>query len=308
MKKIILSLILALAVIFSCISPAFAAESGAWILNENAMSITHNGETYLPVDVAGYYFLVADSNRITLEYKDETTKFNYNGSYIYTHESTDYKIIETFIVGESYYLFVAEDYIDEFNKILNGENVDFYTIENLFGVQMSMWKSEYQDCTREIYTTSISDYVFYDLYATGSDYSFSCVVGAVVKNIYTGTLGIIKYSDYDSSYFFADGSFNQNTKNSVTIYAIDDEDLQDRISEFLVQTPDDELDWIVGEDPTHTSKVVSAIIFFGIIPLAIVAFCVIMLIKAKKKMYRTPLIVLLSSTVLLILSAIILYF
>lgn len=194
----------------------------------------------------------------------------------------------------------------EFKILQNGDGI-FYQIENLYGITTTLSRYEFLNCTISSTFSSVSDNHFdwYDLFAV-SDTGFCCAVGAVLKNKTTGKFYILRYCDYDSSYFYADGTFARN--NRVTLYAIDDENVINDINALLNQVPEDELDWLASKDPSEIAKIVSAVIFFGVIPLAIIVFCVITLIKTKKKMYRAPLIVLMSSAVVLLISAIILYF
>lgn len=305
MKKFILSLILAVAVIFSCMCPAFA--DSAWVLNKDAESITHDGTTYLPVhDMKNYRFTIANDYFAYLEYADEETRENYGGGYISTYyDRAD--VIEVQLAGHYTTIFVSEAYMTEFQKLRDGE-CDYYEIENGYGIVSLLDYEDYSDITAKsavaFSNVSEANFLWLDLYATG-DKGFACGVGAVVKEKETGDLYILRFSDYDSSYFYADGTFARY--KNVTLYAIDNEDVAYNIDQLINTRPDDELDWLVGKEPSKTQKIVSAIVFFIVIPVGIIAFCVIMLVRAKKKMYRCPLIVLMSAAALLLISALIVF-
>ncbi|MBR5773399.1 MAG: hypothetical protein IKY44_00980, partial [Clostridia bacterium] len=124
----------------------------------------------------------------------------------------------------------------------------------------------------------------------------------------TGAIYILRYSDYDTSYFYADGGFARlDYGRNYRVYKITDEALIDDVYDLINARPEDELDWLAGTDPSKVQKIISSIFFFGVLPLAVIVLCVIALIKSKKKFYRVPLITLIASTAILMIAAILCY-
>ena len=309
MKKIILSLILALAVIFSCVAPAFAeANSDGWVLYENAESIRHHEKNYIRIYNLKYKTYGYSTQR-AVTYRTKAVEKQYKGTYVNHCPDTEEYLVEVVLNGVEEVLYVAEDYMEKFEGLKHGGNVSSYKVYNKYNFNQTITYAQFNSCTASGTTNNVSDnyYEWYDLYAIESAGYYSYVIGAVVKNKQSGKLSIIKFEDYDTSYFFADGSFDRTPNKTITLYGIDDEVLANEINEMLKKVPDDGLDWLAGKDPSEIVKVVSAVFFFGLIPLAVIVFCIIALKKTKKKMYRAPLIVLLSSAIATFVAAVMLY-
>jgi len=320
MKKIILSLILALIVIFSCVSPAFAADSGEWVLHgSGAEYITHNGKKYLPIfdintsnyNLYGYeidydIFYVQD-----LEFDSPATESIYYGASVTLYSISGYSYIDVYLPRVGPVLYVAEEYMDKFTDLRSGLFSKNYVLKTEYDVELEMnLPDEHSFVTIPVSISKISDTYFewVDLYSYDPDKGLSVLSGAILRSRYEDDVYLLRYTEFDSSYFYADGRFAQLDSGKLyNVHLITDEEAIETLDRLIDARPDDELDWIVGSEPSKVKKIISSIFFFGIVPVAIIVFCAVMLKKSKKKMYRAPLIVLLSSAALLLISAIMLY-
>lgn len=319
MKKTILCLILALAILFSCASPAFAASNDSWVLHgSGAEYITHNGKKYVAVfdmwtsDYCYYgfefdedfYYYTTD-----LEYGTEATQaiYGYSSAVVYT--SSEYSCVEAFLPGTGTILYVAEGYMNKFND-LRSCALESCILKTEYGIKMDFNPYEYSDTYKSVTITKISNSYFdwVDLYSYDSSKGLSVLSGAVLKSKRSDDTYILFYKDFDSSYFYADGSFAKLDSGKIyNVYKITDDTLIKRIDSLIDERPEDDLDWLAGTEPGYTTKLISAIFFFGVIPLGLIVFSAIMLKKCKKKMYRAPFIVLMSASAVLLITAIIVY-
>lgn len=322
MKKTILCLILALAILFSCASPAFAADSGEWVLHENALHVTHDGTTYVRIDTLktsdyngmGYDIdEVLGYSNIDLMFDSMSTQSQYDGSQAVVRTKNKDRLVEVFSVRTytaGYWLYIAEGYMDTFTNMQNGY-AESYTLKTTYNIEMELKREDYLAALENPTTITHMSSTYYewvDLYSTDPDTRLSVLSGAVLREKSTGAICILRYSDYDTSYFYADGSFARlDYGRNYRVYKITDEALIDDVYDLINARPDDDLDWLAGTEPGYATKLISAIFFFVIIPLGLIVFSAIMLKKCKKKMYRAPFIVLMSSAAVLLITAIIVY-
>ena len=321
MKKIILSIVLALAIIFSCVCPAFAADNDAWVLHKDAEYITHDGVKYLPIydlkisvaNYRGYEFVTIGYTEIDLEFDSIATESIYHGAYVNVYGSNSDSVVEAYIPSYGYVLYVSEDYMLDFSSLRHGYLKDF-KIKNQYGISGTLSQEHYFDALyNSVRTSSVSDkdYDWIDFYCVDYNNDISCIVGAVLRSKTTGKIYLLRYSDYNTSYFFADGQLDRNNTDRTkmyTLYEVEDTKVIEYINSIFDALPEDGLDWLAGIEPGKLQKIISAIVFLGVLPLAILVLCLIALIKSKRKFYRVPLITLIASSAVLIISAIILYF
>ncbi|MBR5272110.1 MAG: hypothetical protein IKU25_01760 [Clostridia bacterium] len=278
-----------------------------WTLGRNASYIRHKGRVYKPVvfdSDALHQFMTGEDHRQYLSFIDSETKSRYSDAYvIYTDDSEKYVLnCQLKISGEwTTVLFVEESYMNTFMQLKKG-NTDYFAIKS-FGKSWSFTPEEYEKFDDgETLVSPEGEFGFaydfsgYPVYAVDPQSDLMYAVGEILYYSSGWDFYFLSYGEYDESYFTGyQGRFDLSNYNEVRLYKIEDEDFTEQLYNIVSFVPDDDLGWLAGEKVSPTTTAVVGGIFFIGLPLAVCAFCVVMLIKSKKKMYRFPLIALLSA-------------
>lgn len=106
---------------------------------------------------------------------------------------------------------------------------------------------------------------------------------------------LVYYPHYSKDYFYASGSFSMEGTREADFLRLTDGDTASRLAAFYDMTPpdtEDELDWVVpGDVPEEVASVI-ALILFGILPVALMAFALVWIfVKQPKNPYFAALCV-----------------
>ena len=287
-----------------------------WTLSSDALTIRNKDKVYKAVDYNNYELVKftmssAEIHMQYLGYADAETTAKYDGSYInYTLDSVN-SVLQVWLKSSGMWTtatFVEESYISTFMQ-LKTANADNYTIENDYGITMPVKPADYKSLDSGEMLVSPKGQLGFDLrfyrynvYAVDVKTDLMIVVGEILQEIGTQNYYFLDYADYDETYFDSDGYFSIATSKEVRIYKIDANEQKsfvESMNTLVDERPDDDLGWIGGDETSDTMTAVVGAIFFIGLPLAAAVFCVIALVRSKKKMYRFPLITLLCTSVTL---------
>ncbi len=297
---LLLSVILCLS--FCTVLPAVSAVSSNWVLDPYAEYITQTDKKYVYMDLSdkSYYFDY-ESHALyeqKLNFADDKTADRYRGSHILFYKDAEDVAVQMEAYKNNRYeesrLYVEESHLEEYKNIAQGI-ADDYLIYSYYSTEVFRFSGvKYDDWsdsgTITVDANSLSDYDCYYIFATDDKELFEVECGMVLYDYYHDKLYLLKYSDYDSSYFYSDGGFNEKVDKEVTLYLLEDDPLEKEIVNFVNTEPKDDLDWLVSDhnEVNDTVAIVFCSIVFGIIPLATFVFAIVMLIMVKDKKYRRP--------------------
>lgn len=315
MKKILSGLLLTILLVTTFLCPLLvSADSDDWVLGPDAAYITHGDKTYYPMEFSnGWYFNYNDVwESYPLELEDERDKQKYEGAYVDVMPKMADKMVEVyFIHGNHDFLFYVEkSYRDEFLRIQQGESSVYSTSNYYDSVSVMLSKEEYQQWLQgevvEMTALDVENYEYHDIYSCDSHDVFRQNSGLVLRDAATDALYLLDYRDYDRTYFYADGIFATDHDGAVKVYMLEDETLRKELIQCYDTLPEEDLDWLVPYEPSESTTIVVSIIFFGVLPGAIMVFSVVMLIVVKKRQYRIPFIILLCSAATVLIAFILL--
>lgn len=325
MKKILTGILLTIALLTALVCPALAAadNNDAWVLAADAAYITHGDKTYWPMEFAHTSFLDRDEwEYYDLSFADKETEKVYDGSYVEVVSDAENIAVQVTIYKNAEYhtpiLYVEDSHQEEFLQIKNGDPAGYVTYNDTFDVSLPVDKSQYDawcnDSATQMSTYAVrmtardvGDFGWYYIYGRDSRDVFRYECGLVLRDMATDELYLLRYDDYDRTYFYRDGEFAADHDDEVTVYKLRNEALRQQLIEFYDTQPEEELDWLVEEETSFAVTGVIAGLFFGFLPLAVVAFAVIMLIRVKERAYRIPFILLLASAAAVFASFVVLF-
>lgn len=312
MKKF-LSIITAALILCLSICPAVVSVSAGsfddWTLGPDAEYLTHEGMTYYPVYVDFDIYFDYTSNGVpNLEFADDETRKTYDGTTVYASSSTDNTVVEVELVEDGYYyprtmLYVAQSRVEEFENFSKGI-ADTYITDNHYYSSYSITADDYSEwvsgTSMKVKAIEVDHYDQYFIFAydEGSGYGIECAM--VLRDYSTDELYLLKYNDYDKSYFYSGGMFDTYSNKKVTLYKLENEALHQKLIACYDAEIEDDLDWLVVEEVNATVAAVFCSIVFGFVPFALMVFSTVMLIKLKDKKYcRTYIIMLVGSALVL---------
>ncbi len=312
MKKIFSILLAAMILVLSLcgVIPSISAADDDWVLAPYAEYITHGDNTYYKLNT----FFSLDYNLShsieELDFADEKTADIYAGSEITVFSGAEDVIVEVDIYDNGYYkdcyIYVEESHLQEYEEILNG-TADEYLIYDFYGYASYVLSAEdYNNWINgkavTMSASSIDNYDRFPVYAIDDMSLFESECGLLLYDMYLNKTYLIRYSDYDSSYFYSDGSIDTTTDKPLKVYTIEGGDVKDDLLTFLYTEPVDELDWLVAEEVGESVALVFCSIVFGVLPLAAFIFCVVMFFVVKDKKYIRPYAVIGVGSLLVILA------
>ena len=314
MKKIISCLLLVVMLLSATVCPASALSlTDSWVLSQDAKTITHSDKTYTRLDFLHQMQVACnhDCESVNLQFADFETQKLYNGSFI-TCTVYEERFVEVELFRNSGYvgtfIYVEKSYYDEFLSLKDGI-ANSYSVKNDYDISREISKKDYDKwCNGTAIKMSayeLNDYNQYSIYTQSSQKTLLCECGLIFHDYYTDEVYLVRYSDYDRTYFYSDGSLATDHEEEVTVYVLEDEKLKAELLELFDQLPEDELDWLVSDEPETGVILVFSIIVFGIIPLALIVFSMVMLFVIKDKKYRAPFIFIIIGSVMVIISLIV---
>lgn len=311
MKKKIICLMLTVVLALLTVSPAYATVEAVempqdeWVLSPDGQKITHGDKTYILIETYFESFMEDDNwDYYDLTFADPRSAELYDMSYVSVNESLADVAIEAGIYknGEysDYYLFVEEAYYEEFLQLEDGEAKSYITF-NDYNMVVSISPEEYEEWSsgdaEEMTINELDSYYSYMIHGCITKENFGFMCGYIYQNLFTDELYLLRLDENSNPY-----DSGRNVK--FTVYELEDGELKDRLIENYNYLPEDELDWLVSDEPSKEAAGVFSVIVFGVIPLAVVIFAVVMLIIMKERKYRRPFIILLSGASAVLVSCI----
>lgn len=319
MKRFISVALAALILSLSLFSSALcvsAAKDKTWVIGENAEYLTYQGKTYYPLNTHIYCVLdyenSIDINDRDIAFADDKTKEHYGGSYIYA--SADYSCAEVSLCSEDYdyyddVLYVEESYMEEYEAVARGE-AESYETDSYYGESFTIAKETFTEWTKgEKLTVNSRELQYWENYYLQScgRGGFIAECGMIFRSEDTDDLYLLTYSEYDKTYFFSDGTFDLGIGEDITVYKLEDEVVRNKLITYYDTEYEDELDWLVpgGDDEYNdTLGVIVCSILFGVVPLLLIAFSVVMLCVIKDKKYHRAYITILIGSVLVLAASV----
>lgn len=142
----------------------------------------------------------------------------------------------------------------------------------------------------------------YRLYANDQTTLLQRECGLILRN--KDSYYLLDYSEYDRSFFYADGSFALDSEEEITLYPLEDEALAKELSHFYDQVPDDDLAIFNKEPLSDKAILMITVVVLILLPLAGAFVCIgFILVKKPKRIYRILLWIMASCGALIILAA-----
>ncbi len=327
MKKIlsifitILALCLTLTTVVSAGDADFKESFKKAIITENCESIIYQGKTYLPITLnitfahtfgeREYVDLKFSSKADEEKYRDCSIHIIENHPYVLTYEYTMRK--EGYSSGKYYF---EESSYDDVVAFLKSEMGNHCMTENDYGMGMTLTNEEIEKWRQSgLYSTVaanvLENYERHELFKVDNGGGLRKQNGTIIRRRQESAADIfylIYYPEYDRTAFYADGYFAINSSEvQAKIYQLTDNQLISKLSEHYDSVPEEELDWVVGEEEKPIqSTVAMAIFLFAFLPLALAAFSAVMLVKKVKRPYNNCYKILLCSSLLVLICTVIL--
>ncbi|MBQ4568716.1 MAG: hypothetical protein IJA62_01445 [Ruminococcus sp.] len=312
MKKIfsILMASLILALSLCAFVPSISAAQEDWVLGPYAEYITHSGKTYYHLNTPFSLDYEFDHRVIDLEFSDEKTEEKFEGSHISVFGRAVDILIEVELYRMGYYsetrVYIEESHLQEYKDITRGV-ANKYSIWNYYGYNKfeftdADYKGWLQGGTVTMDASKVYNYDLYNVCAVDDTLLFNSECALILHDYYSDELFLLSYGDYDSRYFYGDGSFNAEGGKEVTVYTLEDEKLRNELTTFVNTEPEDELGWLVVEKVNETAALTFCGVVFGVLPLGLLVFSVVMLFFIKDKKYIRPYVVMAAGSLLVILA------
>lgn len=172
--------------------------------------------------------------------------------------------------------FLNEDYIEEYNNIMEGESGN-YTI-NFGWPEENIVKAQKESFFGESVNLFINQFVltdYFDVVAMASDESFYVSKGQLL--IYDDEY---YYVDFEKAEVDSEDFYIENYSNLVA-YKITDMDLRLQIEEAMQKYYDDDLGIFFDDDFTESVANIFLIVIFAVIPFAIFVTFLILALRSK---------------------------
>ncbi|MBQ8000067.1 MAG: hypothetical protein IJ298_02480 [Ruminococcus sp.] len=327
MKKtvsVILMIVICVSLLFAV--PAVSADKYSdYQLGPNAEYLTHDGKTYYPIDNSNVfsfnYYKVSpgetDSNyaRVRLTYSDDATKAVFwPNSYALISKGVDSPCIELDLCTDNNSFsvpYIEESYLEEYENLTKGIGAS-YSIDNFLDYY---YDDYYFDLSAEDYNSWVSDepvtmmsfmLTEFDcqvIYAYDKTGLVSVISGAVFVD--EENEEIFLFSGNNASEFIDEYGNIKATKNKpITVYRLEDEQLRQELIEFYYSEPEDDLEWLELEKSDVTFLKFFCVFLFGVLPVLLTAFSIVMLCVIKDKKYHRSYIAMLIGSVLVLVACI----
>lgn len=318
MKKIIYCIALLAALLLVITIPVSAEQyrDDVAYIEKGGESVVFNGKTYLPITINGRVD-DTDTTRIEVEFLNYEDEDKFTFFRLYSYEECDYILGANFSVNNKSYsnVYYIEDtrYLKT-SEFLKNERVDRYVTYNnglnhfLIDGFIEGWKNDGKSV--EFSGTELILLEDFDLYSASEDELILSDVGRIFRKSDEGgliyTYYLLDYREYDSSYFYSDGSLALDSNKKFVLYELTDANAARNLDESYSKEFKDEeekKDDSKEEDSDIGTIIVIAllVICFVVIPLVIGVLATIFGFKARKRIYRRLFFVIatLSATVVL---------
>jgi len=311
MKKYIALIITVVILSLSLFVPAFASQKRVITLSDDYKYMYYSGNTYTRVDASMLHF--TDRISTVAETYDVTTEDEYNGDALsltdpfdyasyYTTKLTDeqqkeVKSVEIFNTNHDETLFfitiyfydgselsidfIREDYVDEYNDLINGKS-DNYTIDFRWpegnAIQIDKEKLSIGNKVKfDVYNLSRD----FSVYANSSTDSFQAEIGSILS--YEDTYYYFSYTGTDIAGIY---DLWDLEVDKIEVIELVDEELINQLKAGEEKYLDDEFGYLFDDELTEAVAKIFFIFVFALIPVAIFVVTLILALKSKKGIYK----------------------
>lgn len=311
MKKLISLLLISLILCFSLGAVSvFAYEEDKWVLAEDARYLSNNGYTFYPIYPSENFNGYEQTSYRDLEFADEETAQKFEGSYVDAYNyTTNYCVWVHLCYDTEYYLpsnvvlYVREDYIDVYEKMLTGEAEQYVVKNDYKSLYFRFTKEQMEDWLSSekvnMPATDIYEYLHSPMFANDSAKGTKVECGTVLWDMSTDDFYLLYGADYDRNKVYTVG-------DTLTVYKLEDEDVRERLALYISYVPEDDLEWMnpgISAESDNTVLYILAGIFFGFIPFAVLVFSTVMFFATKTKSYRRGFVLMGVGSILILLAS-----
>lgn len=266
------------------------------VVGENGDYILYKGEKFLYADwMKNFDMLKSESSSSWVE-------SSYSGErYVYfdvcEFGDCDYLLNADYRMNDStnaYYnrYFVREDYYSKLSQYADFTVAEeFATVSDynftldITAAELNAWLSP--KMVYEVPADTINGYDRHWFYNRDSDGFVYFQMGLILHNTADGEFYLIYFPEYERNCFYGDGSFAFESDVTAKLYVLDDPSLKSRLEEVYSRLPDDELDWIVNDENSSNLKlIVMSVFLFGLLPLALIIWSALMLVRKVRRPYK----------------------
>lgn len=302
MKKIIsfAAMLLLLCSLFSFAASAGDAEfresMQKAVVSENGDYILYKGEKFLYADwMKNFDIPINDSAYSRVESSFNNERFVFFD--VNTYNNCDYILNAEYRMKDasnSYFnrYFVRKDYYSKLSQYADFSIAEeFATISgynftlDITTEELNAWLSS--QMVYEVPADTVNGYDRHRFYNLDSEGIIYFQMGLILHNSTDGEFYLIYFPEYERNCFYGDGSFAFESDVTAKLYVLDDPSLQSRLEEVYSRLPDDELDWIVNDEQSSDFKlIVMSVFLFGLLPLALIIWSVLMLVRKVRRPYK----------------------
>jgi len=305
MKKL-LCICAALWLLFAlCAAPVFAAEDSCMICDDFD-EIVFRGKTYVPVDLGRAELLGETEVTLSGKYENEEIRKKYEHTKItYVEEQPHILCVSLMDTYDHYTLryYVEESRVEEVQNFLEYETNGQYTTESEYwDIESFVMDGDdiYNWLTTGKVVTSPANKMQYcishPLYWEDPGVGLYTYIGDIFLDYDENgneIFYLLYFPFYEEYHFYGSGSYAIDSTLPTYFIRLTDEELTEELAVYYATVPEeDELDWVVpGDVPEEVASVI-ALILFGILPVALMAFALVWIfVKQPKNPYFAALCV-----------------
>lgn len=312
MKKL-LSLVFVTLIICVSLGVGTVSASGLysnWVLGEDAKYLTHGDDVYYPVYSSSYfayngYANYSNRDYTRLQFADDATKEKFSGSTVYFAVANNnfcvdvylrYKDLDSY---ESSVVYVREDYLHEYSKMLQGDGFS-YSVNNNTTYEDYEFSEEVYDMWKNgeavtIPANSIYKYAQYSLWVYDRTQRLSVICSEVLWDIENSEIYLLQYSEFDHNKVYS-------KNDTLTVYKLNDSVIKEKMIEYFSIKEKDDLEWLNPGTVDINRLYTLSTILFCVLPLVLFSLSAVMFFIKKAKKYRRSFAIIATGSALVLIA------
>ena len=298
MKKLISVCIMLLILFGLCAAPVFASDEDVCVIEFDFNVIHYGGKVYRCMDFKRVE-LIDESSISSLEYSFKESEEAENYKYVGISISEEYPHILFARFSDPYDNYYTWHYVEE-SRVLEVYDFIFNRIGGKFHTpstqgDMPIGADVLQDwlASEEYLSIPPAEMEYnrvHKLIRQSPELGLTEHVGDILETYDESgqpVFYLIHYPDYSEEYFYASGSFSMEGDRRAQFLRLADEELTQKLSTYYGIVPEeDDLEWVVPDELSETAVFWMTLILFGILPVALMAFCLVWIfVKQPKNPY-----------------------
>ncbi|MBQ2943282.1 MAG: hypothetical protein IJD93_01090 [Ruminococcus sp.] len=297
----------------------FADKFSDWQMAPDGEYLKHEGKKYYPVkESASFDFDYSKYNHdannsdyatVRLYFDDKTMEKYYRYSNVLIPTGVDCPCVQVRFSSDystTFYVYAEKSELKKYEDLARGigssysvKTWEYYSSSfEISAEDFDEWLSGETVTTKLIH---LNKYKKTELYAVDGTGLVNIESGMIYIDADTEDVYLLRYNDSEETAYLANGIVNDHINTEVTLYKLEDEELYQDFITYYNTEPKDDLEWIEPEKSDITFLKVFCVFLFGVLPMLLTAFSIVMLCVIKdKKYYRAYIMMLIGSVLVLI--------